>query len=196
MALYRFTKKNGKIRINNVSKNVMLHQTRISCPMGNTQVQGHRLWWMADLWWWDETTPVLYPGCWAKLSIIQIFQQCLCRPILRGGHLQAQLHASVVRMHAETKSRPPGIMSKEQLESLSRNKFTTNKVLSYRPKDDDVSPFKNLLEKGTRPRQDHLVAATSWPSSEAMVTSVKWPASGRAEDDLGCDEFLCLKRLV
>ena len=44
MALYRFTKKNGKIRINNVSKNVMLHQTRISCPMGNTQVQGHRLW--------------------------------------------------------------------------------------------------------------------------------------------------------
>ena len=68
-------------------------------------------------------------------------------------------------MHAETKSRPPGIMSKEHLESLIRNKFTTNKVLSYRPKDDDVSTFKNLLEKGTRPRQDHLVAATSWPSS-------------------------------
>ena len=93
--------------------------------------------------------------------------------ILRGGHLQAQLHASVVRMHAETKSRPPCIMSKEHLESLIRNKFTTNKVLSYRPKDDDVSPFKNLLEKGTRPRQDHLVAATSWPSPEAKVTSVK-----------------------
>ena len=93
--------------------------------------------------------------------------------ILRGSHLQAQLHVSVVRMHAETKSRPPGIMSKEQLESLSRNKFTTNKVLSYRPKDDDVTIFKNLLEKGTRSRQDHLVAATSWPSSEAKVTSVK-----------------------
>ena len=42
--------------------------------------------------------------------------------ILRGGHLQAQLHASVVRMHAETKSRPPGKISNKQLESLVRNK--------------------------------------------------------------------------
>ena len=112
------------------------------------------------------------------------FSTMFVPPILRGSPLQAQLHASVVRMHAMNEW-----MSKEQLESISRNKFTTNKVLSYRPKDDDVSTFK----KGTRPRQDHLVAATSWPSPEAKVTSVKWPVSGRAEDDLGCDEFLCLE---
>ena len=37
------------------------------------------------------------------------FQQCLRRPIFRRGHLQAQLHPSGVRMHPETKSRPPGI---------------------------------------------------------------------------------------
>ena len=116
---------------------------------------------------------LVYPGCWAKLSINLIFQQCLCRLYSGVVPLQAQLHASVVRMQAETRSRPPGIMSKEPLQSLSRNKFTTNKVLSYRPNDDDVSTFKNLLEKGTRLRQDHLVAATSWPSPEAKVTSVK-----------------------
>ena len=111
----------------------------------------------------------------------RIIYWCMVYHISGTNYLKFRLHASVVRMHAETKSRPPCIMSKEHLESLIRNKFTTNKVLSYRPKDDDVSTFKNLLEKGTRPRQDHLVAATSWPSPEAKVTSVKWPASGRAE---------------
>ena len=98
--------------------------------------------------------------------------------ILRDSHLQAQLHASVVRMHAETKSRPPGIMSKEQLESLSRNKFTTNKVLSYRPKDDDVTIFwkKELVrDKITLwpPLAGHLQRPRSHQSSDQLVGAQK-----------------------
>ena len=60
------------------------------------------------------------------------------------------------------------ILANEQVPQMSY--VADNALLA---KDDDVTISKHVLEKGTRPRQDHLVAATSWPSSEAKVTSVK-----------------------